>query len=52
MTTFFLALLADIETHHGRFDSARELLRRATRVANATGEHACDGLIARRLAAL
>ncbi|WP_241524248.1 AfsR/SARP family transcriptional regulator [Mycobacterium paraense] len=52
MTPLFLALLADIEMHHGRPDGARELLDRASRVAEATGEHASDQLIARRIAAL
>jgi hypothetical protein len=52
MTPLFLALLADIEMHHGRPDGARELLDRASRVAEATGEHASDQLIARRVAAL
>ncbi|OBI23915.1 AfsR/SARP family transcriptional regulator [Mycobacterium sp. E2497] len=52
MTPFFLALLADIENHHRRSDNARELLGRAQRVADATGEHASDSLIAARLAGL
>jgi DNA-binding SARP family transcriptional activator len=50
MTPFFLALLADIEHHHGRSDHARELLIRAQAVANATGEHAWDEHLARRIA--
>jgi DNA-binding SARP family transcriptional activator len=52
MTPLFLGLLADIEAHHGRTDTARELLERARRVADATGEHASDQMIARRVAAL
>lgn len=52
MTPLFLALLADIEVHHDRLDSARELLHRASSLADATGEHASDRLIAERIAAL
>lgn len=52
MTPLFLCLLADIESHHGRTDSAREFLERAQRVAEATGEHAEDRMIAARVAAL
>lgn len=52
MNPTFLVLLADIETHHGRPDGARELLRRARTLANATGEHAEDRLIEERMAAL
>jgi hypothetical protein len=52
MTPMFLALLADIEIHHGRPDAARRLLHRARTVAEATGEHAEDGIIAQRLQAL
>jgi hypothetical protein len=46
----FLCLLADIEAHRGRGDSATELLHRARRVAATTGEHASDRMIDERLA--
>jgi DNA-binding SARP family transcriptional activator len=52
MTPFFLALLADIETHHGRVDHAHELLSRAQAVVDATGEHVWDQQLARRIAAM
>jgi len=52
MNPTFLVLLADIESHHGRFDSAHELLWRAKHLADATGEHGEDRLIAERMAAL
>ncbi|MDR3660454.1 MAG: BTAD domain-containing putative transcriptional regulator [Mycobacterium sp.] len=52
MNTLFLCLLADIELHHGRTDSARDLLQRASRLADATGEHAYARGIAERLAVL
>jgi DNA-binding SARP family transcriptional activator len=52
MSPFFLALLADIEVHHGRTNSARELLDRASSLADATGEHASDRMVAERMAAL
>jgi ATP/maltotriose-dependent transcriptional regulator MalT len=52
MNPLFLCLLADIELHHGRVDSATELLQRARRVAEATGEHASDRMIEERFAAL
>ncbi|WIM88625.1 BTAD domain-containing putative transcriptional regulator [Candidatus Mycobacterium wuenschmannii] len=50
MTPFFLALIADIENHHGHVDHAQQLLERAQAVANATGEHIWDEQLARRLA--
>jgi DNA-binding SARP family transcriptional activator len=50
MTPLFLALLADIEHHHGRTDHARQLLARAQAVVNATGEHVWDRQLARRIA--
>jgi len=50
MTPFFLALLADIENHHGRSHRAHELLTRAHAVACATGERAWDEWLARRVA--
>jgi len=52
MNPLFLCLLADIELHHGRIDSATELLQRARRVADATGEHASDRMIEERFTAL
>ncbi|MGX9788870.1 BTAD domain-containing putative transcriptional regulator [Mycobacterium sp. MMS18-G62] len=52
MTPFFLALLADIEQHHGRGGRARDLLVRAQAVARATGEHVWDERLARRIADL
>jgi DNA-binding SARP family transcriptional activator len=51
MTPFFLTLLADIENYYGRVDHAGELLTRAQAVVDATGEHAWDGQLARRVAA-
>ncbi|PXX11350.1 transcriptional regulator [Mycolicibacterium moriokaense] len=50
MTPFFLALLADIENHHGRSHRAHELLIRAQAVARTTGERAWDEQLARRIA--
>lgn len=50
MTPFFLALLADIEDHHGRSDRAHELLVRAQAVARSTGERVWDERLARRIA--
>ena len=50
MTPFFLALLADIENHHGYVDHAQQLLARARAVADATGEHVWDEQLARRVA--
>lgn len=52
MSPMFLCLLADIDAHHGRGDSARGLLERAGRLADATGEHVSDRMIEERLAAL
>jgi hypothetical protein len=52
MTPFFLALLADIENHHGQTHRAHELLTRAQAVACATGERAWDEPLARRIAGL
>jgi Bacterial transcriptional activator domain len=52
MTPFFLGLLADIETHCGRIDHAHQLLARAKAVVDATGEHAWDQELARRITAL
>ena len=51
MNSMFLALLADIETRCGRDEHARELLIRAQALADSTGEHAWDDVIARRLEA-
>jgi DNA-binding SARP family transcriptional activator len=50
MNPLFLCLLADIEAQCGRTDSATELLQRARRVADTTGEHASDRMIDARLA--
>lgn len=52
MTPFFLALLADIETSHGRRQHAHDLLTRAQAVARASGERVWDEQLARRLADL
>ncbi|RMI34829.1 AfsR/SARP family transcriptional regulator [Nocardia stercoris] len=52
MTAFFLALLADIEAYHGRPEQAHELLSRARVLADLTGEHAWDDLLAERAARL
>lgn len=52
MNTLFLCLLADIELHHGRIDSAHALLQRARRLADTTGELAYVRGITERLAAL
>ncbi|HEY9305271.1 MAG TPA: transcriptional regulator, partial [Mycobacterium sp.] len=52
MTPFFLALLADIEAHHGRLRHAHELLARAQAVVSATGEKVWDQQLAQRVAAL
>ncbi|OBJ45964.1 transcriptional regulator [Mycolicibacterium mucogenicum] len=51
MNTMFLCLLSDIELHQGRPDSARALVHRASRLADATGEQAFARGIAERLAA-
>ncbi|TDK92345.1 BTAD domain-containing putative transcriptional regulator [Mycolicibacterium mucogenicum] len=51
MNTMFLCLLSDIELHQGRPDSARALVHRAGRLADATGEQAFARGIAERLAA-
>ena len=51
MNTMFLCLLSDIELHQGRPDSSRDLLQRASRLADATGEHAFARGIVQRLAA-
>jgi DNA-binding SARP family transcriptional activator len=50
MTPFFLGLLAEIENHHGRVDHAQQLFARARAVGDATGEHAWDEQLARRVA--
>jgi DNA-binding SARP family transcriptional activator len=47
MTPFFLGLLAEIESHHGRVDHAHQLLARARAVSDATGEHVWDEQLAR-----
>ena len=51
MNTFFLGLLADIETYYGRVEHAHDLLVRAQELARTTGEHVWDVFISRRLAA-
>ncbi|MET0474056.1 MAG: BTAD domain-containing putative transcriptional regulator [Mycobacterium sp.] len=50
MNALFLGLLADIEMHFGREEHASELLNRAWALAEATGEHAWDGFLAKRVA--
>jgi hypothetical protein len=50
MMPFWLCLMADIEKQHKRVQHARDLLTRAHSIARATGEHAWDDQIARRLA--
>lgn len=52
MTPFFLALIADIESHYGYVDHARQLLARAQAVAETTGEHVWDEQLARRVAGI
>lgn len=52
MTPFFLALLADIEKHHGRTQHAHDLLIRAQAVVRASGEHAWDASLALRIGEL
>lgn len=52
MTPFYLALLADIETHHDHLVHARALLVRARAIIRASGERAWDEFVAGRLAAL
>ena len=52
MNALFLGLLADIETHHGRSEHARELLSRATLLADTTGEYAWNGFISQRVATM
>jgi DNA-binding SARP family transcriptional activator len=52
MNAVFLGLLSDIEMRCGRAEHARELLTRAVSLADATGEHAWDGFLARRVEAL
>ncbi|WP_243841574.1 AfsR/SARP family transcriptional regulator [Mycobacterium sp. DL592] len=52
MSALSLCLMADIESHQSRTDSARELLQRAGRLADATGEHAFDHMISERITAL
>jgi hypothetical protein len=52
MGTVYLSLLSDIEVCHQRIDSARTLLLQAQALADATGEHATDAFISRRLDAL
>ncbi|MTE14508.1 BTAD domain-containing putative transcriptional regulator [Nocardia aurantiaca] len=49
MVPFFLALLADIESHHHRTDQALGLLARARDIADATGEHVWDRLLSDRV---
>ncbi|WP_293003057.1 AfsR/SARP family transcriptional regulator [Mycobacterium sp.] len=49
MSPFFLGLLAEIEDHHGRVDHAEQLRGRARAVGDATGEHAWDRLLTRRI---
>jgi DNA-binding SARP family transcriptional activator len=49
MNSLFLKLLAEIETRCGREEHAGELLARARALADATGEHAWDAVISRRL---
>ncbi|MBM7517251.1 BTAD domain-containing putative transcriptional regulator [Nocardioides nitrophenolicus] len=48
MSPLFLCLLADIEQAQGSEDQARQLVARAHRVAEATGEHVWDRQIAER----
>ncbi|MBA0046307.1 BTAD domain-containing putative transcriptional regulator [Mycobacteroides sp. LB1] len=50
MMPFWLCLMADIEKRHNRIQHARDLLSRAHSIARATGEHAWDDHISRRLA--
>ncbi|BBX85580.1 hypothetical protein MAUB_34530 [Mycolicibacterium aubagnense] len=52
MNTIFLSLLSDIELHHGRIDAARDWLKQASRLADATGERAYRHMLAERLASL
>ncbi|WP_238391713.1 MULTISPECIES: BTAD domain-containing putative transcriptional regulator [unclassified Mycolicibacterium] len=52
MNTIFLSLLSDIELHHGRTEAARDWLKQASRLADATGERAYNHMIAERLATL
>ncbi|WP_238396693.1 BTAD domain-containing putative transcriptional regulator [Mycolicibacterium sp. CBMA 234] len=52
MNTIFLSLLSDIELHHGRTEAARDWLKQASRLADATGERAYNHMIAERLAVL
>ena len=52
MTPFFLALLADIERHHGRSQNAHDLLIRARTVGRTSGERVWEDQLALRLAEL
>jgi tetratricopeptide (TPR) repeat protein len=52
MNTLFLGLLSDIELRQGRTQAARDWLKQASRLADATGERAYNQGIAQRLAAL
>ena len=47
-TSMLRCLLADIESHHGRRDSALSIIAQAERVAEATGERVWDRMIADR----
>ncbi|KRC66823.1 transcriptional regulator [Aeromicrobium sp. Root236] len=47
-TSMLRCLLADIESHHGRSESALSILARAERVAEVTGERVWDPMIAAR----
>ncbi|MUL76858.1 AfsR/SARP family transcriptional regulator [Mycolicibacterium sp. CBMA 226] len=52
MHAYFLALLSDIELRGGRRDAAAALIERAHNLVAMTGEHAWDGFLARRTAAM